>query len=119
MESASRMRPTVRRLIASPNRAEARRARSPRDWRLRGVSVRATSSQARAVTWARPRGGKGGLAPPAGSVFEDELPLRPALAPEADGVGVKADLSPGRDVGEVGLLVQEQDQPGALEQVRL
>jgi hypothetical protein len=32
---------------------------------------------------------------------------------------VKADLSPGRDVGEFGPLLQEQDQAGALEQVRL
>src|SRR5215468_642790 len=70
MESSARMRPTVQRLIGLPKASEARRAR--------------------AATWARSRGGKGGLAPPAGFVFEAEIPLGPAFAPEADGVGVKA-----------------------------
>src|ERR671913_113576 len=100
MESSPRMRPTVRRLIAPPSGAEARRARAPRDWRLMGLRVWATRSQARAVTRARSSGGKGGLAPPAGSVLEGEAALGPASAPEADGVGVKPDPGGGLDVGE-------------------
>src|SRR5262245_3577809 len=118
MESPSRMRPTARRLIVLPSRAEARRARSPRDWRLMGLWVWATRSQARAVTWARSSGGKGGLAPPAGSVLEGEVALGPALAPEADGVWVKPDLGAGLDVGEIGPFVQEDDQGRPLTQVR-
>jgi hypothetical protein len=82
-----------------------------------GDCVLATCSQARAVTWARSRGGEGGLAPPAGSVFELEGAFGPALAPEADGVGVEADLGSGLDVGEFGLVVQQQGQLGALPQV--
>src|ERR1700744_6805244 len=107
MESSSRMRPTVRRLIASPNRTEARRARSPRDWRLMGLWVCATRSQARAVTEARSRGGKGGLAPPAGLVFEGEAALGPAFAPEADGVGGKPEPGAGLHLGGFGVVVQE------------
>src|SRR4051794_1565635 len=117
MESSSRMRPTVRRLIVSPSRAEARRARSPRDWRLMGVWVCATRSQARAVTEARSSGGKGGLAPPAGLVFQGEAALGPAFAPEADGVGMKPDPGAGLDAGEFGLFVQEDDQERPLAQV--
>src|SRR5580692_1148579 len=102
MESVSRMRPTVQRLIGLPRSAEARWARSASDRRLSGLSVRATSSQARAATIARSRGGKRGLSPPSGLVLQAEVVLSPAFAPEADGVGVESDGRAGLDVGEVG-----------------
>src|SRR5437764_7390181 len=117
MASWPRMRPTVRGLIGLPSTAEARRARSPSDWRLRGLSVRATCSQASALTCAWSSGGKSGLAPPPGLVLEGEGPLGPAPPPEADGVGMQADLVARLDVGEVGLEVQEQGQVGPLAQV--
>jgi hypothetical protein len=50
-------------------------------------------------------------------IFEVEEAIGPALPPEADGVGVEADFSGGCDVGESGLLVQEDDQTRPLEQV--
>src|SRR5262245_15039133 len=117
MESWPRMRPTVRGLIGLPSTAEARRARSPSDWRLRGLSVRATCSQASALTCAWSSGGTSGLAPPPGLVLKGEGPLGPAPPPEADGVGMQADLVARLDVGEVGLEVQEQGQAGPLAQV--
>jgi hypothetical protein len=69
------------------------------------------------VTWARSRGGKGRLAAPARLIFEVEASLCPALTPEANRVGVKADLGAGGDVGDVGLLVHEDDQVRPLTQV--
>jgi hypothetical protein len=69
------------------------------------------------TTTARSRGGKDRLAAPAGLVLEVELAIGPTSSPEADGVGVKIDLSSGLDIGECGVLVEEQDQAGALPQV--
>src|SRR3569623_2767467 len=107
LASSSRLRPTVQRLIGLPSSPEATRARSPSDWRLRAVLVWAIRSQARAVTVARSRGGRGGLAPPPGLVAHVEQPRGPAPPPEADGIGMQAALQAGRDDGEGGLLVQE------------
>jgi len=67
---------------------------------------------------ARSRGGKGGLAPPAGLILEVEEAVGPALTPVADGVGVKTDLQGGSDIGDVGLLVQKDNQTRPLEQMR-
>jgi hypothetical protein len=50
-------------------------------------------------------------------VFKLEGTFGPAFAPEADGVGMKTDLGGSLDVGEFGLIVQEQGQGGALPQV--
>src|SRR5688572_21169256 len=100
-----------------PNSVPAKRARSANDWRLRGVWVWAIRSQARAATTARSKGGKGGLTPSAGLVLEDEVPLSPALPPEAHRVGVQLQTLARLDIGEQGLLVEQQDQAGALAEV--
>src|SRR5262249_34006021 len=111
------MRLTVVRLIGLPNSPRAAPARSPSDWRLRGTWVRATRSQARAATTARSRGGKSGRTPTTGLILQGELPVGPALAPEADGVGVEFDPKAGRDVRDQGILVQQQDQARPLPEV--
>ena len=49
--------------------------------------------------------------------MQTELPQSPALAPAADGVGVQRDAGAGGDVGQGGLLVQEQGQTCALPEV--
>ena len=50
------------------------------DWRLNGLPVRATTSQAMEATTALSRGGKDRLAAPAGIVLEGETGLRPSVA---------------------------------------
>src|SRR5262245_16659161 len=117
MASASSTRGTVVRLIGLPNSALARWLRSRSDSRLRGSPVWATRSHARPTTTALSRGGKRGLAPPAGLVGERELPVTPALAPAAHGVGVQVNAGPGLDVRERGDVVQQQGQACALPQV--
>jgi len=69
------------------------------------------------TTMARSRGGKDRLAAPAGLVLEVELATGPTPSPQADGVGVEIDQRGGLDIGECGVLVEEQDQAGALPQV--
>src|SRR3954447_22576898 len=112
------MRQTVARLMGLFSSSCARLARSVVDWRLRGVPVRATTSQAMGAIMALSRGGKDGLAASPGSVLEGKVALGPALAPQADGVGVKAQARSGGGVGKRGEFAQEQDQVGALAQVR-
>src|SRR3954454_9837940 len=114
MASASRIRPTVRRLIGLPRASRARPARSVSDCRLKGSLVWATVSQARALTIASSRGGRGGLAPTPGPVFQGPIALRPTPAPVAYRVGVQLDEASGLDVGQRGVLVEQQDQGGAL-----
>src|SRR5258708_1601981 len=97
MAFSSRIRPTVVRLIGLPSSVRAAQARSPSDWRLRGVCVRATRSQARAATRARSRGGKRDFTPSAGLVLQVEPSLCPALPPEAHGVGMQLDSGSGFD----------------------
>src|SRR3954469_12295782 len=110
MTSASRIRPTVRRLIGRPKAARARTARSVSDCRLKGSLVWATVSQARALTIALSRGGKRGLAPAPGLVFQGQEALTPTPAPVAHRIGMQSDMAPGYDVGERGVLVEQQDQ---------
>src|SRR5947209_17236624 len=117
MASASKMRRTVRRLIGLPSAAQARLARSPRDWRLKGSCVWATVSHARALTRASSRGGKSGLAPPPRPVLQGEIASVPAPPPGAHRVGMEFDAAPGLDVGERGLLGEQQHQAGPLAQL--
>src|SRR5436309_1167652 len=114
MASASRISQTVVRPIGLSSSSRARLVRSVVDWRLSGLPVRATTSQAVDTTTALSRGGKGGLAASSGGVFEGKLSLRPAPAPKADGVGMQVDAGGCGRVGKRGLFVQEQDQVGAL-----
>ena len=62
MASASRISQTVVRLMGLFSSSRARLARSVVDCRLRGLPVRATTSQAMETTTALSRGGKDGLA---------------------------------------------------------
>src|SRR3984957_14445069 len=97
-----------------PSSSCARLARSVVDWRLNGLPVRATTSQAMDTTIALSRGGKDGLATSSGSVFQGKLTFGPALPPKPDGVGVKVEASSGCRVGKRGMFVEKQDQVGAL-----
>jgi hypothetical protein len=108
------MRHTVLLLMGLRRAWDARRVRSAKDCRLRGNSVSKTASQAMALTTASSRGGKGRLAPASGQVVQGEVALGPAAAPVTNRIGVKADLVAGLDVGEVGVLMEEQSQLGAL-----
>src|SRR5438067_1887257 len=114
MASSSRMRQTVVRPIGLPSSCAARLARSVLDWRLNGLPVRATTSQAMEAIIALSRGGKDGLAASSGSVFKGKIAFTPASPPEADGVRVKVEASSGRRVGKRGALLEQQDQVGAL-----
>src|SRR5947209_16296844 len=117
MASPSSMRHTVLRLMGLFNSSCARLARSAVDWRLSGFPVLATTSQAMEVTMALSRGGKGGLASASVVILEGEAACGPALPPQADGVGVEADPGGSFGVGNLGQLVEEQDQAGALMEV--
>jgi hypothetical protein len=66
------------------------------------------------TTIALSRGGKDGLAASSGSIFEGKIAFVPALSPEANGVRVKAEPSRRGHVGKRGVLVQQQDEMGAL-----
>src|SRR3954452_11249131 len=100
MASSSRMRQTVLRLMGLFSSSWTRLVRSGVDWRLNGVPVRATTSQAIDVTTALSRGGKDRLAAPAGIVLEGKVASGPALPPTADGTGMKIKTSRGSHVGE-------------------
>src|SRR5438128_6017328 len=102
MASSSRMRHTVVRPMGLFNTSAARLARSVVDCRLKGLPVRATTSQAMDATMALSRGGKGGLAATPGLVLEGKLPPSPALSPQPDGVGVKIDPRSCCHVGQRG-----------------
>src|SRR5687767_1463252 len=110
------MRQTVAGLIGWPRLAVARRARSAVDRRLSGSAVRWTASQASALTTARSSGGKSDGSAAAGSVVEHEVAPGPALPPTANRIGMELHFLPGGHVGERGMLVQQQDQCGALPQ---
>src|SRR5277367_5754469 len=98
MASSSRMRHTVLRLMGLSSSSWARLARSVVDWRLSGLPVRATTSQAMEATMALSRGGKDRLAAASGLVLEGQLASGPALPPTADGTGVEIDQSGGRRI---------------------
>src|SRR5260370_40652269 len=100
MASSSRMRQTEARLMGLFNSSCARLARSVVDWRLNGLPVRATTSQAMDTTTALSRGGKDGLAASPRGIFKSKLPLGPALPPEADGVRVKVEAGGRGRVGK-------------------
>jgi len=80
--------------------------------------VRQTVSQAMALMTASSRGGKDGLASASRQVLQGEVAVGPAPAPVANGVGVEPDPGSGLDVGEVGVLVKQQDQFGALAELK-
>jgi hypothetical protein len=69
MQSASRISQTVVRPMGLFSSSAARLVRSEVDWRLRGLPVRATTSQAMETTTALSRGGKDGLAASSGGVL--------------------------------------------------
>src|SRR5215470_15375414 len=100
MASASRISQTVVRPMGLFNSSAARLARSLVDWRLSGLPVRATTSQAMEATMARSRGGKGGLAASSGCVVQGKIAQCPALPPAADAVGVQAEAGGGLGVGD-------------------
>src|SRR5947209_10249330 len=118
MASSSRMRQTVLRLMGLFSSSCARLARSVVDWRLNGFPVLATTSQAMEARIALSRGGKGRLTATPGVILKGKLPPGPALPPQPDGVGVKIDPSSGCHVGKRGCFMQEQDQTGALAEVK-
>src|SRR6187397_2089705 len=93
--------------------SRARLARSVVDWRLSGVPVRATTSQAIEMMTALSRGGKDGLAATSRIVLESETACGPALPPQPDGVGVQVDPRPGFRTGKRGSFLEEQHQAGA------
>jgi hypothetical protein len=80
--------------------------------------VRATTSHAIEATMALSRGGKGRLAAAAGIVLESELARGPALPPTADGIGMQVEAIGGGHMGKRRGFVEEQDQVGALPEVR-
>lgn len=117
MASESRISQTVVRPIGLVNSPAARLARSVVDWRLKGLPVRATTSQAMAATMALSRGGKSGLATSPGGVFEGEIPLGPAPASAAHAVGVEVESGGEIGVGDQRVFVQEQNQSRPLPEV--
>src|SRR4051795_12728859 len=117
MASSSRIRQTVLRPMGLFSSSHARRARSVVDWRLSGVPVRATTSQAIEMMTALSRGGKDGLAAASRIVLESEPACGPASPPQSDGVGGQVDPKRGFRVGERGSFLEEQDQAGALAKV--
>src|SRR5215211_6321476 len=117
MASASRISQTVVRPIGLFNSSRARLARSVVDCRLKGLPVRATTSQAMDAITALSKGGKDRLAAAPGSIFQGKAAARPALAPEADRVGVQVEARGGLGVGKGGALGQEYHQVGALAEV--
>src|SRR5262249_45426615 len=80
--SQSRMRQTVLGLTDRPKAAAARSAKSEVDRRLSGNLVWLTASQATALTTARSRGGKSGLATSASLIGQGEVTACPAVSPE-------------------------------------
>src|SRR3954463_5666575 len=110
MACSSRIRQTVLRLMGLFSSSWTRLARSVVDWRLNGLPVRATTSQAMDTTTALSRGGKGGPAASPGSICKGKLPLGPALPPEADGVRVQVKARGRGRVGKRGAVVQQHDQ---------
>src|SRR5262249_51172672 len=77
----------------------------------------ATASQAMALTTASSWGGKGSLAAPPRLILQGEVARGPALPPGPDGVGMEPHTGRGLGVGEVRLLVMEEDQFGPLPQL--
>src|SRR5262249_62294715 len=99
MASSSRIRQTVLRLMGLFSSSRARLARSVVDWRLNGLPVLATTSQAMDTRTALSWGGKDRLAATSGIVLKGQLTTSPALPPTANAIGVKVELSSGFDVG--------------------
>lgn len=91
------------------------RANSAVLYRLSGSARWTGASQARATTVAVWRGGKPGLAAPAGLVGQAEARSGPDAAPVADPVLVLAELPAGGHVVDGGHLVQQQRQLGAVD----
>ena len=88
------MRQTVLGLIDRPKAVAARSARSAVDRRLSGNLVWLTASQATALTTARSRGGKSGLATAARLIGQGEVTARPTMPPETHGVRMQLDDAP-------------------------
>ena len=89
--SVSRIRQTVLGLIERPKATDVLSARSEVDSRLSGNLVWQTASQAIALTIARSRGGKSGLASAARSIGQGEVTTCPTVPPALDGMGVQFD----------------------------
>src|SRR5262245_41112363 len=112
--SVGRMRQTVLRLMGLPRAAWARVVRSASDWRLKGLSVCATTSQAMDLTTAWSRGGKAALAAPAGFVVKGEVAGGAGPPPGAYGVRVETDQPARLDVGQGRPFLQAEHQRGPL-----
>jgi hypothetical protein len=115
MASLSRMRHTVVRPIGLPRAPRTRWVTSARDWRLKGCLVWATNSQATALTTAWSKGGKGGLAATSRGVGHGEMACGPALPPAQHLAARQADAPPRLLLGQVGVLVQQEDQTTTLD----
>ncbi len=107
------IRHTVLRLIFLLSVVWARRTRSASDCRLRGSSVSAIISHAIAWINARSRGGKNGLAPAAGVVFDGEVAGSPATSPSLNLPSGQPHLLGRLVVFHVRLLVKQQRKPKA------
>src|SRR6202522_2589890 len=105
MASSSRICHTVVRPMGLPSSSCARLARSVVDWRLKGLPVRATTSQAMDTTTALSRGGKDGLAASSCSVFQGKVTFGPALCATGAAVGGKVEPGLDRHSGERGGVV--------------
>src|SRR5262249_36847021 len=92
----------------------ARSARSEVDRRLNGKLVRLTASHATALTIARSRGGKSGLATPARLIGQGEVATSPAVPPQAHRVRMQLDRCSGRRARYRWRFVKQEDQPSPL-----
>ena len=86
--SVSRIRQTVLGLIDRPKAIEVLWAKSEVDRRLSGNLVWQTASQAIALTIARSRRGKSGLASAARSIRQGEVAASPTATAASDGEGL-------------------------------
>src|SRR5271169_3633780 len=68
------------------------------------------TSQAMDCTWARSKGGKGGLAAASGTIFQGEVPGGPSAPPAPDRDRVHSHNRSGLSVAKAGFPVQEANQ---------
>src|SRR5262249_3223954 len=108
------MRQTVLGLTDRPKAAAARSAKSEVDRRLSGNLVWLTASQATALTTARSRGGKSGLATSASLIGQGEVTACPAVSPEPHRIRMQLDRSCSCNVRDRRAFMEEQNKPSPL-----
>jgi hypothetical protein len=114
MAASCNIRHTVLRLIRLPNVVCDRRTRSASDCLLKGSSVSAITSHAKAWINAWSRGEKGGLAPTPRQILDGKIAADPATSPTLYLARRKADGLGSILVRHVWLLVKEQHQAKTL-----